>query len=167
MPLIHITTFIEAPIDRVFDLARSITLHEKSMEGSSERAIAGVTSGLINLGDSVTWQAKHFLKKRTLKSRISAMTFPTFFEDVMIEGDFKSLRHEHHFKPIANGTIMIDLFKFEAPYGKIGEFANTVFLTRYLKKILTGRNTVIKNYAETEKWKTVLKETKTQHFVNT
>ena len=156
MPVIHLTTFVEAPIERVFDLSRSITLHAKSMQSSGEKAIDGVTSGLINLGETVTWQAKHLFKERILKSRISAMTFPTFFEDEMLDGDFKSIRHEHHFKPIANGTIMIDLFHFETPYGKFGELVNNIFLTRYLKKLLAGRNQIVKQYAETNKWKSIL-----------
>lgn len=156
MPVIHLTTFVGAPIERVFDLSRSITLHAKSMEASGEKAIDGVTSGLINLNETVTWQAKHFLKQRILKSRISAMTFPTFFEDEMIEGDFKSIRHEHHFKPIANGTIMIDLFHFETPYGKFGELVNTIILTRYMKKLLVSRNQIVKQYAESTKWESIL-----------
>lgn len=126
------------------------------MEASGEKAIDGVTSGLINLNETVTWQAKHFLKQRILKSRISAMTFPTFFEDEMIEGDFKSIRHEHHFKPIANGTIMIDLFHFETPYGKFGELVNTIILTRYMKKLLVSRNQIVKQYAESTKWESIL-----------
>ena len=156
MPLIHLTTFVEAPINRVFDLARSITLHAKSMESTGEKAIDGVTSGLINLDETVTWQARHLFKERILKSKISAMTFPTFFEDEMLEGDFKSIRHEHHFKPIANGTIMIDLFHFETPCGKLGALVNTIFLTRYLRKLLIGRNQMIKQYAETNEWKSIL-----------
>ncbi len=156
MPAIHLTTFIEAPIERVFDLSRSITLHAKTMESTGEKAIGGITSGLINLNETVTWQAKHFFKTRILKSKISAMEPFTFFEDEMIEGDFKSLRHQHHFKPVANGTIMIDMFNFETPYKNFGQLFNRLFLTGYLKKLLEKRNSIIKEYAETGKWKGIL-----------
>jgi len=156
MPTIHLTTFIEAPIERVFDLSRSITLHAKSMEHTKEKAIAGVISGLINLNETVTWQAKHFYKTRILQSKITAMTPYTFFCDEMVKGDFKSIKHEHHFKPITNGTIMIDLFSFETPYGVLGKIVNTLFLKSYLQKLLEGRNKIIKDYAETSKWKHVL-----------
>ena len=83
---------------------------------------------------------------------------PLSFADEMVEGDFKSLRHEHHFKRIDNGTLLIDLFHFEAPYGGLGRLANKLFLTRYLKKLLETRNQVIKEYAETEKWKFILEK---------
>jgi ligand-binding SRPBCC domain-containing protein len=153
---IHLTTFIEAPIERVFDLSRSITLHTKSLEHTKEKAIAGVISGLINLNEIVTWQAKHFFKTRILQSKITAMTPHTFFCDEMVKGDFKSMKHEHHFKPATNGTIMIDMFSFETPYGFFGKIANALFLKSYLQKLLEGRNKIIKDYAETGKWKHVL-----------
>jgi ligand-binding SRPBCC domain-containing protein len=135
MPTIHLTTFIEAPVKRVFDLSRNITLHKKSMEKTGETAIAGVTSGLINLNETVTWQAKHLFKTRIFKSRISAMTPYSFFEDEMVAGDFRNVKHEHHFKPIANGTIMIDYFHFETPYGSLGKLINKIYLTTYLKNL--------------------------------
>jgi ligand-binding SRPBCC domain-containing protein len=158
MPTIHLTTFIEAPVRRVFDLSRNITLHKKTMEKSGEKAIAGVTSGLINLNETVTWQAKHLFKTRIFKSRISAMEPYTFFQDEMVSGDFRSVRHEHHFKTIANGTIMIDFFHFESPYGSLGMIANKLLLTRYLRNLLENRNRIIKEYAETNKWKGILEE---------
>lgn len=156
MPTIHLTTFVAAPIERVFDLSRSVDLHRKSMAHTGEEAVAGTTSGLIELDETVTWKAKHLWKTRVLKSRITAMKRPFSFTDEMVNGDFKSLRHEHHFKAIDNGTLLIDLFSFEAPYGQLGRVANQFFLTRYLKNLLEFRNTVIKEYAESEKWKSIL-----------
>jgi ligand-binding SRPBCC domain-containing protein len=153
MPTIHLTTFVAAPADRVFDLARSIELHRKSMAHTQEEAIAGTTSGLIGLDETVTWKAKHLMKMRVLKSKITAMTRPLSFTDEMVDGDFKSIRHEHHFK---NGTLLIDLFHFETPYGGLGRLANQLFLTRYLKTLLETRNRAIKEYAESEKWKFIL-----------
>jgi len=158
MPTIHLTTFIGAPADRVFDLARSIDLHRKSMAHTDEQPIAGVTTGLINLDETVTWKAKHLMKTRILKSRISAMNRPFSFTDEMVAGDFKSLRHEHHFKPIENGTLMIDLMHFETPYGGLGRMVNNLFLTGYLKRLLEMRNHQLKEYAESEKWKFILEK---------
>jgi ligand-binding SRPBCC domain-containing protein len=156
MPSIHLTTFIAAPAERIFDLSRSINLHKISTAATGEEAIAGVTSGLINNDETVTWQAKHLFKKRVFTSKITAMTPGTFFCDEMIEGDFKSFRHEHHFKPVQNGTIMIDLLEFESPYGAIGRLLNKYYLRNYIEKFLAKRNSVIKEYAETEKWKLIL-----------
>lgn len=156
MPTIHLTTFVAAPPERVFDLARSIDLHRKSMAHTAEEAIAGTTNGLIGLGESVTWKAKHLMKTRVLKSKITAMDRPNSFTDEMVSGDFKSLKHEHHFKKIENGTLLIDLFHFETPYGGLGRLVNQVYLTRYLKNLLEIRNKSIKEYAESEKWKFIL-----------
>src|SRR2546426_8911877 len=118
MPTIHLTTFVAAPPERVFDLTRSIDLHKKSMSKTNETAVAGITSGLIGLGDTVTWKAKHLFKTRFLRSKITVLDRPYSFTDEQVNGDFKSLRHEHFFKPTDNGTIVIDLFHFEIPYGK-------------------------------------------------
>lgn len=156
MPNIHLTTFIAAPVERVFDLSRSIDLHKKSMEHASEQAVAGTTTGLIGLDETVTWKAKHLGKQRVLKVKITAMSAPASFTDEMVAGDFKQMKHEHHFKPINNGTLMIDLFSFETPYGGLGKLANSVFLSRYMKKLLEQRNAAIKEYAEGDKWKFLL-----------
>jgi ligand-binding SRPBCC domain-containing protein len=158
MPTIHLTTFVAAPAGRVFDLARSIDLHRKSMAHTGEEAIAGTTNGLIGLNETVTWKARHLRKTRILKSKITAMNPPLSFTDEMVQGDFKSLRHEHHFKQIANGTLLIDLFTFESPYGGLGKLAERLFLTRYLKNLLEIRNKAIKDYAESEKWKFILEK---------
>lgn len=156
MSSIHLTTFITAPIERVFDLSRSINLHKISTAATGETAIGGVTSGLIKENETVTWQAKHLFKLRQFTSKITEMKMPDSFTDEMIKGDFKSFRHQHHFKKTNNGTIMIDLLEFESPYGAFGKLFNQVFLTNYLEKILVKRNEVIKQYAETVKWKAIL-----------
>jgi ligand-binding SRPBCC domain-containing protein len=156
MPVIHLTTFVAAPIERVFDLSRSIELHKKSMSHTGEQAVAGTTMGLIGLDETVTWKAKHLMKMRIMKVRITAMKRPFSFTDEMVEGDFKSMKHEHHFKQIENGVLAIDIFSFEAPYGSLGKMVNTFYLTRYMEKLLTQRNRMIKEYAESDKWKFIL-----------
>ena len=156
MPTIHLTTFIAAPQERVFDLSRSIDVHRKSMNHYREAAVAGVTAGLISLGETVTWRAKHLWKTRFLRSKITAMDRPHSFTDEQISGDFKSLKHEHYFKAVQNGTIVIDLFSFETPYGKAGLFFNKIYLNNYIKKLLEQRNETIRQYAETDKWKYLL-----------
>jgi len=158
MPIIHLTTFIAAPIERVFDLSRSIELHKKSMAHHNEQAVAGTTMGLINLNETVTWKAKHLMRTRVLQVEITAMERPFSFTDEMKKGDFKKMKHEHHFKPCENGTIMIDLFEFETPYGGIGKLVNKTYLTRYMKKLLEQRNKQIKEIAESDKWKKFLEK---------
>jgi ligand-binding SRPBCC domain-containing protein len=156
MSKIHLTTFIAAPIERVFNLSRSINLHKISTAQTKEDAIAGVTTGLINLDETVTWQAKHLFKTRQHTSKITAMQTPVSFTDEMIKGDFKNFCHQHYFKTVDNGTIMIDILEFESPYGSIGKVFNAVYLKKYVEKFLLKRNAVIKEYAETGKWKAIL-----------
>jgi ligand-binding SRPBCC domain-containing protein len=153
---IHLTTFINAPVERVFDLSRSINLHKISTRHTNEEAIAGITSGLINENETVTWQARHLFRLRRFTSRITIMEKPVHFTDEMTQGDFKSFKHEHHYKRVENGTLLIDLVEFESPYGALGNMVNKLFLRRYLEKLLINRNAVIKEYAETNKWKVIL-----------
>lgn len=158
MPLIHLTTFIAAPVDRVFDLSRSIGLHRFSMDKHGEQAIAGKISGLMELNDSVTWKARHLFRERSLQTKITQFSHPVLFVDEQVRGDFKKMKHEHFFKACDNGTIMIDQFYFDAPYGVLGKWLNALFLESYVKKLLEQRNAVIKSVAESNQWKHYLTE---------
>ena len=156
MTLIHLTTFIAAPAERVFDLCRSIDLHKKSMSHVQEEAVAGARTGLIEQDETVTWKAKHLFRTRILKVRITEMKKGLFYTNEMAEGDFKKMKHEHHFKKVDNGTILINLFSFETPYGLLGKMAEKLFLKRYFRKLLAQRVAAIKDYAESEKWRHIL-----------
>jgi ligand-binding SRPBCC domain-containing protein len=148
MSKIQLTTSINAPIEKVFDLSRSIDLHMESTKQTGEKAIAGKTSGLIGLGETVTWRAKHFGIWQTLTSKITEFDRPNLFVDEMASGAFKSFKHEHHFTASDDQTIMKDIFEFESPMGIIGKIFNKVILTRYMTKLLVKRNRVIKEVAE-------------------
>ena len=156
MPLLHLTTFIKAPVEVVFDLSRHIDMHKRSMQQYKEEAVAGTRFGLIENDDTVTWKARHFFKNRFLRIKITDMQRPDRFTDEQLQGDFRTMKHEHHFKPCENGTILIDLFYFETPYGRLGRMINYLFLTAYIKKLLEQRNRTIKEYAEGDKWKKLL-----------
>lgn len=156
MPTIHLTSFIAAPQDRVFDLNRSISLHKISMEKFGEQAVSGTTSGLINKEDTVTWKGKHLGKTRFFTSKITEMRPFETFTDKMIKGDFKFFEHQHFFKPTDNGTIVIDIINYETPYGLIGELVNKFYLNSYLEQLIENRNKVIKQYAESDKWMALL-----------
>jgi ligand-binding SRPBCC domain-containing protein len=157
MPTIHLTTFIAAPVETVFNLSRHIGLHKISQQDNQEEAIAGVTSGLIKQGESVTWKAKHLYKLRMMTVTITHMKQPDYFEDTMTKGDFASYLHKHYFKPIENGTIMIDEMSFEAPYGFAGKLFCRFYLAGYMKKLLQKRNKTIQEYAESTKWEALLR----------
>ena len=151
MPVIKIQTRINATKEIVFDLARNITLHEISAGNSNEKAIAGVTSGLINLNETVTWRAKHFGFYQSLSVKITEMEKPNTFTDEMIKGAFKRFRHTHTFIQEGLETIMEDQFDYTAPLGNLGKMADFLFLKQYMKLFLKERNEVIKAYAEDEK----------------
>ena len=156
MPLIHLTTFIAAPHDRVFDLSRSVDLHKKSMASHEEKIVDGTLSGLMKLNDTVTWTAKHLFKLRKLKIKITRFERPHFFVDEQVEGDFRELKHEHYFKPVENGTIMIDQFHFTLPQGLAGKILTRIYLEKYLTQLLRQRNEFIKQAAESNLWKQFL-----------
>lgn len=148
MTTIHLNTSINGPKLTVFDLARDITEHENSSKNTREKAIAGRTSGKINLGETVTWRGKHFGLYLQHTSIISEMEVPTFFVDEMVKGVFKSFRHEHIFKETDTKTEMIDILRYEVPYGIFGQFFNYIILKSYLTKFLRERNQHIKHRAE-------------------
>ena len=156
MPYLHLTTFIAAPAERVFDLSRSIDLHKASMKKYGEAAVQGTTFGLMGQGDTVTWKAKHLFKERFLKVKLTFLKRPYLFIDEQVEGDFELLKHEHYFKEIQNGTLLIDQFRFEIGRGKLGALFNQLYFTRYMERLLEERNNLIKEVAEGPQWKKYL-----------
>jgi ligand-binding SRPBCC domain-containing protein len=156
VPRIELQTTIKAEIQIVFDLSRSIDLHKISTEHTNETAIAGKTSGLIGLGESVTWRAKHFGIYQKLSSKITEFKSPVYFTDEMVRGAFKEFKHEHHFEDRNGETIMTDYFDYVSPLGRIGKIADKIFLKKYMTELLKTRNQTIKEFAESEKWKIVL-----------
>jgi ligand-binding SRPBCC domain-containing protein len=153
MPLIELTTHIAAPIERVFDLARSIDLHMHSSRATGERAVAGVTSGLIGPGQEVTWRARHLGVWQTLSVRITAFESPRRFTDTMTTGAFKSMEHQHWFETDGTGTLMRDDLAFVSPLGVLGKIADALFVVRHMRLFLAERNRVIKATAEGNDWR--------------
>ena len=151
MPVIEIQTQINASKEVVFDLTRNISMHEISVVSSNEKAIAGVTSGLINFNETVTWRAKHFGVYQKLTVKITAMDFPNSFTDEMVKGIFKCFSHSHTFHQQGNVTTMKDKFDFTSPLGVLGKVADFLFLKLYMTQLLKERARVIKEYAEDEK----------------
>ncbi|MBC7346327.1 MAG: SRPBCC family protein [Clostridia bacterium] len=140
MPRIELTTEIPASPERCFELSLSVDAHRSSMSSSGERAIAGVTSGVMRHGDSVTWRARHFGIPITMTSVISQYDAPHRFVDEQRSGPFRRWWHEHRFEPTAGGTLMTDVVEFESPAGPIGRLGNVLVLTRYMTKLLRQRN---------------------------
>ena len=148
MTRIKIRTKINAPIQTVFDISRDIGVHEKSASPTNETAIDGITSGLINYNETVTWRGKQFGFYLTHKSRITAMNLYDYFVDEMEEGKFKSFRHEHVFYEKNGLTVMKDKIYYEVPYGFFGELFDFLFLKNHMINFILERNKVLKTLSE-------------------
>lgn len=151
MTLIRLTTFIAAPRERVFDRSLDVDLHQRSMNRYGEKIVDGVRSGRMELNDTVTWTARHLGRQRQLTVQITGWDRPGFFADEMVSGDFRSMKHEHHFRDVANGTLMIDKFYYEVPYGAFGRMVDRFYLRAYMTRLLTERNAVLKKECENER----------------
>jgi len=148
MTIINLNTEIKAPIATVFDLSRNIDVHMQSMGYTQEKAIDGITSGLININETVTWEGKHFGLRIQHQSIITAMESPTYFVDEMKKGHFKWLKHEHIFKHENGVTFMIDKFCYQTPYGIFGMLFDRLLLKKHLTTVLEKRSVQIKKLAE-------------------
>ena len=156
MPKIVLEVQVHAPLELVFDLARSIDLHQQSLQHTREKAIAGRTTGLVEEGESVTWEATHFGIQQQLTSLITDVEPHHFFADEMVSGAFKRFRHEHHFKVQKDGsTLMKDVFDYDSPLGILGKLADSLFLEKYMTRLLEHRNAILKKTAETDDWKSL------------
>jgi hypothetical protein len=153
------TTVIDAPIQRCFDLARSVEVHLIANVHSGEQALAvgGITSGLVGLGKQVTWRAKHFSIWHNLASETTALEPPSYFQVTMIQGIFRSMQADHLFRVLPSGaTEMKDIFAIAAPLPLLGPLAEVLFLRRYMLALVRERNAVVKQIAESSEWQRYL-----------
>jgi len=148
MTTINLHTKIKAPIKDVFNLSRDISFHLKSAKQTKEQAIAGTTSGLINLNETVTWRGKHFGVWLTHTSKITKLEAPHKFVDVMIKGHFTYFVHQHIYKYQNGVTHVQDILTYKVPYGIVGCIFDTLLLKNHLTSFLKTRNQALKISAE-------------------
>ncbi|ESU33370.1 hypothetical protein G3A_06725 [Bacillus sp. 17376] len=148
MPIIKNEQFIKAPIELCFDLARNVDIHTQTTTKTRERAVGGITEGLLELGDVVTWEANHFGVKQRLTAEVIIMERPHKFVDVMVKGAFQSFVHTHQFIEHLDGTIMTDIFEYKSPLGIFGSVADALFLKKYMSEFIATRATELKRIAE-------------------
>ena len=152
MTTICVAVEIAAPPERCFDLARDVDVHVQSAARTRERPVGGVTTGLLNLGDTVTWQAVHLGLPWWLTAQITRFDRPRFFEDRMLRGPFRALVHTHRFEPAepaSTRTLMTDTLRYTAPLGPLGALADRLFLARHMRDFLLERAHFLKRAAET------------------
>ncbi|HSQ55067.1 MAG TPA: SRPBCC family protein [Gemmata sp.] len=148
MAVIKVVTGIEAPIGTCFDLARDIDFHTESLASTGERAVAGRTSGLIGLGESVTWEGRHLGIRQRFTVVVTDFESPFHFRDVMTAGAFQSFAHDHQFVERDGRTFMTDVVEFRSPLCLLGRLVDRLFLAGYLRRLLERRGQAIKTRAE-------------------
>lgn len=156
MTRIELQTEIKATRDVCFDLSRSIDVHRLSTTTSDEIAIGGKTEGLIEEGEWVKWEATHFFIRQTMTVQIKQMKEFRYFIDEMVDGPFRSMKHEHHFIAEHGKTVMSDKFEYEVPFGLVGKVFDKIILKHYMRKLLIKRNDTIRQLAESGEWKKYL-----------
>lgn len=156
MPEIVLETPVAAPRERVYDLARSVDIHTASMADHGERAVDGVTDGLLSAGDRVTWRARHFGVPLELEATVTAAERPEHFRDEQVDGPFASMVHDHEFEETPGGTRMHDRFAYTSPLGPLGRVVDAVILEEYMRRTLRSRADHLKRVAEGDDWQRYL-----------
>ncbi|MDQ2794022.1 MAG: SRPBCC family protein [Bacteroidota bacterium] len=148
MARIELEMLVQAPPTACYALALNVQAHLESTRQTGERVLEGPTSGQLQLGDVVTWEARHFGIRQRLTVRITAATPPYHFRDELVRGAFKTLRHDHYFEAVEGGTRVRDVFEFSSPFGLVGRLVDKLFLQRYLTGFLRTRNAALKQSLE-------------------
>lgn len=156
MTKIITSVHIDAPIERVFDLSRSIEFHCYSQSHREEIPIDGTITGLINLGERVTWEARHFFIRQKLSVEITKFERPYHFRDTMTNGAFKKFEHDHILEQVNGRVKLTDVFEYETPFSIFGKVFDLLVLKKYMTNFCSERNNALKKALETEAWKKFL-----------
>lgn len=151
MAQFFLETFINAPAETCFDLMRDIRIHTETTAQTHEKAVGGVTDGKIGLGQTVTFEGTHFGIRQRLTVKVIEFERPRLFVDEMTEGTFKTFKHIHEFSTVNGGTLMRDTLVWTSPFGILGRVVDILLLERHLRRLLNGRNAMLKHIAETQK----------------
>lgn len=148
MPTIILETHINAAAEICFDLMRDVRLHTETTAHTAEKAVGGVTEGMICLGQTVTFEGTHFGFRQRLTVRVVEFERPRLFVDEMMEGNFKSFKHTHEFIEEDDGTLMRDTIVWTSPLGILGRLVDRLLLERHLQRLVSHRNAILKQIAE-------------------
>ena len=156
MPSLHLTSFIAAPVERVFDLSRHLALYKLLFQNRKEKFTSGAGSNMLNNGETLSIVVTKAGRSRMSMIKITSLQRPVSFVEEQVKGDLENFKHEHHFKPIENGTIIIDLVQYGMPRDLLGRIFGKLYFRKYMEELVHKRNELIRSYAETEKWRAVL-----------
>ena len=145
MGAITVITEIHAPIAVCFDAARDVSLHVESASFSGEKLIApGRLEGLLELGDLVCFEGRHFGFRQRFCARIVEMDRPRRFADEMVRGTFRWMRHVHSFEERGDTTTMRDEVSWAAPFGILGRIADRLLLERHMRWFVETKQRALK-----------------------
>lgn len=148
MTELEVQTLIAAPRALCFDLARNVEFHAQSLAYTGERVVVRPVHPLLRLGDEVEFEGRHLGVRQRLRARITELTAPAYFRDVMVRGAFRAFTHDHIFREVASGTLMIDHLRFTAPGGVLSGLIERHLLRPYLRGLIEQRGAEIKKAAE-------------------
>jgi len=151
---LQMTEMIDAPIDRCFLLTCSIALVQEEL---GMTPISGRTSGFVQPGDTVRWQGWQLGLHHHHASLISGYVRPTFMQDTMLAGRFRTFQHDHHLAELPNGqTELHDEVRFSLPLGLIGRLVARYIMTPHILRLMRSRFHRIRRIATTDAWKNYL-----------
>jgi ligand-binding SRPBCC domain-containing protein len=161
MVTIRRETHIDAPTERVFDLARSVDL-QREASTLAARPVAGAVSDLSAPGESTRWRVSVFGKRFELTTKVTAYSRPNHFRRTMTDGPLESLVHDYFFAfedadDPEEGTVLRDVFTFRSPFGVAGAAVDPI-VERWADAYLEERDARIKRVAESDDWKRYLEE---------
>jgi ligand-binding SRPBCC domain-containing protein len=148
MAEIVLETHINAPAEVCFDLMRDIRIHTETTAETRERAVHGVTDGMIGLGQTVTFEGTHFGFRQRLTVEVTEFERPRLFVDEMTDGNFRTFRHVHEFVRERSGTLMRDNISWTSPYGLLGRIVDKLLLERHMRRLVSRRNARLRELAE-------------------
>lgn len=148
MPEIILETVINAPAETCFDLMRDVRIHTETTSQTNERAVAGITDGMIGLGQTVTFEGNHFGMRQRLTVIVIEFDRPRRFVDAMIKGRFNFFTHIHEFEEVAGTTHMRDTLIWGSPFGILGRIFDKLLIAGHLTNLVSKRNAKLKKLAE-------------------
>jgi ligand-binding SRPBCC domain-containing protein len=152
MQIIRLTTWIDAPADRCFNLATSAEFHPILAKPFARTVPAGgIPNRELTTGDRLIWPGRYLGLQLRYTTRIDLMRPCDYFREVLDTGCFHQFEHDHHFTPLNDGTRMRDEIRFTIPAGLLGPMTAPL-ARRYLVSRINLRNAILREVAESGSW---------------
>ena len=156
MPTVKLTTRVNAPVDRCFDLYRSVSLHVDSYKHAHERAVGPITSGLVGPGDVAAFRMRALGFPYRMSVKVVAYDRPLHFRDSQTEGFFLRADHDHYFAVEDGTTLVTDVFDYTPRFSWLGTLLDRLIVGRYVRWTIGQKNANVKRVAEGGDWKRYL-----------